>query len=253
MSKRLAGKVAVVTGGAQGIGLCTVEHFVREGARVVLADINAGLARAAAERIDPGGTSVRASVTDVLQTGQVNDLMVFAKQTWGGLDILVNSAGGFHRFSPIEDIGDEDWQRVIDLNLTSTFRCCRAAVPFMKAQGGGRIINIASLAGVAPNPHAPSYLPYGTAKAAVIGFTKLLARDVGAFGITVNAISPGTTATERVRKVRDTATLAEIASRNPLRVLVEPEDSAAAALYFASDDACRVTGTNMNVNAGAIM
>jgi 3-oxoacyl-[acyl-carrier protein] reductase len=253
MSNRLAGKVAVVTGGAQGIGMCTVEHFVREGAKVMLADIDADRARSAAQRIDPSGNCVQVSVTDVLQTGQINDLMGRAKETWGRLDILVNSAGGFHRFSSIEETSDEDWQWVVDLNLGSTFRCCRAAVPIMKSQGSGRIINIASLAGVAPNPHAPSYLPYGTAKAAVIGFTKLLARDVGPFGITVNAISPGTTATERVRKVRDSASLAEIASRNPLKVLVEPEDSAAAAVYFASDDACRVTGTNLNVNAGAIM
>ena len=99
----------------------------------------------------------------------------------------------------------------------ATFLCARAVVPIMTARKRGRIINIASQAGIAPNPHAPSYLPYGAAKAGVIGFTKLLARDLGPYGITVNAISPGTTATARVRSVRDHESLARIASLNPMR------------------------------------
>jgi NAD(P)-dependent dehydrogenase (short-subunit alcohol dehydrogenase family) len=123
----------------------------------------------------------------------------------------------------------------------------------MTEQHYGRIINIASQAGVAPSPNAPSYLPYAAAKAGVIGFTKLLARDVGQFGITVNAISPGTTATERVVRIRGPETLQNMASLNPMRKLVEPEDSAATAAFLASDDARLITGTNINVNAGTVM
>jgi len=99
----------------------------------------------------------------------------------------------------------------------ATFLCARAVVPIMTARKRGRIINIASQAGIAPNPHAPSYLPYGAAKAGVIGFTKLLARDLGPYGVTVNAISPGTTATARVRSARGHESLARIASLNPMR------------------------------------
>jgi 3-oxoacyl-[acyl-carrier protein] reductase len=117
----------------------------------------------------------------------------------------------------------------------------------------GRIISIASGAGVGPNPYAPSYLPYGAGKAGLIGFTKLLARDIGVYGITANTISPGTTLTPRVRKVRDAASIEKIKAQNPMRCLVEPEDTAEAALFLASDAARHITGINMNVNAGNLI
>ena len=123
----------------------------------------------------------------------------------------------------------------------------------MIARGKGRIINIASGAGIAPNPYAPSYLPYGAAKAGVIGFTKLLARDIGQHGVTVNAIAPGTTLTPRVAQVRDAASVEAIRSRNPMRALVEPIDTAQAALFLASDEARYITGVTLNVNAGNLI
>ncbi|HET9663280.1 MAG TPA: SDR family oxidoreductase, partial [Burkholderiales bacterium] len=117
----------------------------------------------------------------------------------------------------------------------------------------GRIISIASGAGIAPNPFAPSYLPYSASKAGVIGFTKILARELGPYGITVNAVSPGTTRTPRVVKVRDAASLERIAAQNPMKVLVEPADSAEAVLFLASAEARYITGVNLNVNAGNLM
>jgi 3-oxoacyl-[acyl-carrier protein] reductase len=142
---------------------------------------------------------------------------------------------------------------VITLNLKSAFLCARAVVKPMMAQKHGRIINIASLGGIGPNPYAPSYLPYGTAKAGMIGFTKHLAKDLGSHGITVNAVSPGTTLTPRVRKVRDEASIERIKSQNPMGVLVEPIDCAEAVLFFASDESRYVTGVNLSVNAGTLI
>jgi 3-oxoacyl-[acyl-carrier protein] reductase len=191
--------------------------------------------------------------TDLLRSGAAADMAKAVLERWGAIDVLVNSAGGFDTFTPIAQITDEDWDRVVALNLKTVFLCSRAVVPGMMARKRGRIINIASQAGIAPNPYAPSYLPYGAAKAGVIGFTRLLARDLGEHGITVNSISPGTTATDRVRAVRGAETLAKMATLNPMRSLVEPEDSAAAAVFLASEDARYITGANLNVNAGSVM
>jgi 3-oxoacyl-[acyl-carrier protein] reductase len=172
---------------------------------------------------------------------------------WQTVDILVNAAGGFHQFAPITEITEEEWDRVITLNLKTTFLCSQAVAPVMMEKKKGRIINITSGAGISPNPYAPTYLPYGAGKAGMIGFTKVLAKDMGPYGVTVNAIAPGTTLTPRVKKVRDAASIERIASQNPMRTLVEPVDTAEAALFFASDAARYVTGVTLNVNAGNII
>ena len=191
--------------------------------------------------------------TDVTSTASITAMVARVLELWARLDILVNSAGGFGRLAPITEVTDEQWEQIVAVNFSSVFRCVRAVVPAMSARGAGRIINIASQAGVTPNPYAASYAPYGAAKAGVIGLTKLLAKELGPSGITVNAISPGTTATARVRGLRDASSLQAIAAQNPLRTLVEPEDSAEAAVYFASAAARHVTGVNLNVNAGSVM
>lgn len=123
----------------------------------------------------------------------------------------------------------------------------------MMEKKNGRIISIASGAGIAPNPHAPTYLPYGAAKAGVIGFTRILARELGPHGITVNAIAPGTTLTPRVKKVRDAASVERLIATNPMRALVEPVDTAEAALFLASGAARYITGVTLNVNAGNLI
>ena len=129
----------------------------------------------------------------------------------------------------------------------------RALIPNMKRHQFGRIINIASIAGNGPNPYGMSYLPYGAAKAGLIGFTKHLAKELGAFGITVNSVSPGTTATDRVMQIRDPESLRKMAEQTPLKRLVPPEDTAQAVLFLSSDAAGGITGVNLNVNAGAVM
>jgi 3-oxoacyl-[acyl-carrier protein] reductase len=250
---KLAGSVAIVTAAAQGLGEAIAKGFAREGATVAVVDINQGELERVAGEIGASGGKAFAEVIDVTKSADVERMVANVAERYGTVDILLNGAGGFHRFSPITEISDEEWERVITLNLTSTFYCTRAAARVMMEKQFGRIISISSGAGLAPNPHAPSYAPYGAAKAGVIGMSKLLARDLGPYNITVNCIAPGTTLTPRVRKVRDAESLEKIAAMNPMRHLVEPEDTAEAALYLASKEARYVTGVTLMVNAGNLI
>ena len=253
MSKRLEGLVAIVAGGGRGIGEAISTRFAREGAAVAIADVDAEAAQRVAEGIVREGGAAIGIAADVREADAVAAVVSAVLAKWRSIDVLANVAGGFDKFLPIAEITDDEWGRVIDHNLKTAFVCARAVVPLMMERKRGRIINIASQAGITANPHGPSYLPYGAAKAGVIGFTKLLARDLGPYGITVNAISPGTTATARVRRLRDPESLARIAALNPMRHMVEPEDTAAAAVFLASEEARYITGVNFNVNAGAVM
>ena len=253
IGRTLAGASAIVTAAGQGLGEAIAKIFAREGAKVAAVDLDGGQAARVASEIEAEGGSAIALTADVGQTAQVNAMVDSVVRQFGTVDILVNAAGGFHKFAPITEITDEEWDHVIANNLRTTFLCSRAVAAIMMERKRGRIINIASGAGIAPNPHAPSYLPYGAAKAGVIGFTKLLARDIGQYGVTVNAIAPGTTLTPRVAKVRDAASVETIRSRNPMRALVEPVDTAEAVLFLASDAARYITGITLNVNAGNLI
>ena len=253
MAARLEGSVAIVTAGGQGIGETIAKLFAREGAAVAVVDMNKAEAERVAGEISMARGKAFAHVADVSRTETVNAMVKTAVDRFGTVDILITAAGGFHQLAPITGITDEEWDRVITMNLKTTFLCSRAVAPIMMERRKGRIVSIASGSGVAPNPFAATYLPYGAAKAGVIMFTKILARDLGQYGITVNAISPGTTATPRVVKVRDEASRKRIAEQNPMRTLVEPQDSAEAALFLASDAARYITGVNLMVNAGNLM
>ena len=249
----LSGSVAIVTAGGQGLGEAVARRFAEAGAAVAVIDLNRAQAERVAGEIAAQGGAALAFAADVTHTAQVNDMVKAVLARFGTVDILLNGAGGFHKFAPITEISDDEWDRVIANNLRTTFLCSRAVAGIMMERRHGRIINIASGAGIAPNPHAPSYLPYGAAKAGVIGFTKLLARDIGEYGVTVNAIAPGTTLTPRVARVRDEKSIDTIRSRNPMRALVEPIDTAEAALFLASDAARYITGVTLNVNAGNLI
>jgi 3-oxoacyl-[acyl-carrier protein] reductase len=248
-----AGSVAIVTAAGQGIGETIARRFAQAGGRVAVVDVDEAKARRVAADIASSGGTALPLPTDVTSSSQVAAMVREVTAQWDHLDVLINGAGGFDRLAPITDITDEEWTRVINLNLTSAFLCARAVAPAMMARRQGRIVSIASGAGIAPNPYAPSYIPYGAAKAGLIGFTKLLARELGPYGITVNTVSPGTTATPRVKAVRSADSLKAIAEQNPMRSLVEPEDAAAAVLFLASAEARYITGVNLNVNAGNLM
>ncbi len=249
----LAGERAIITGAAQGIGEAVAKAFARAGASVAIADLNMAGASQVASEIEKMGSSVLPIQVDVTRPSEVANMVKAVLDRWGTLDILVNNVGGFFKFSSLLEISEEDWDQIMALNLKSVFLCCQAVAGHMMERRKGRIINLASQAGLGPNPFARSYAPYGTAKAGVIGFTKHLAKELGAYGITVNTVSPGTTLTPRVRKIRDPQSIQKIAEMNPLGHMIEPRDVAEAVLFLASEKARSVTGINFHVNAGAAM
>ena len=249
----LSGKVALVTAAGQGLGEEISKKFAAEGAAVAVADINLAEAQRVGKEIQAAGGKALVLQADVTRAQEVKSMVGKVLDLWQTVDILVNAAGGFFQFAPITGITEEEWDRVITLNLKTTFLCSQAIAPTMMERKKGRIINIASGAGIAPNPHAPTYLAYAAGKAGVIGFTKVLARDMGPYGVTVNAIAPGTTLTPRVKKVRDAASIERLIATNPMRALVEPEDTAEAALFLATDASRYITGVTLNVNAGNLI
>jgi 3-oxoacyl-[acyl-carrier protein] reductase len=250
---KLVGEVAIVTAAGQGLGEAIAKTLAREGASVAVVDINQSEAQRVATEIEAGGGSALVLRIDVTQSAEVAAMVKAVLERWGTIDILMNGAGGFHKFAPITEIEEEEWDRVITLNLKTAFLCCKAVAAIMMEKKKGRIISISSGAGIAPNPHAPSYLPYGAAKAGLIGLTKHLAKQLGPYGITANCVVPGTTLTPRVRKVRDAASIERITAMNPMRHLVEPEDCAEAVLFLASAEARYITGVSLNVNAGNLI
>ena len=251
--KKLFGQSAIVTGAAGGIGEAIAKILAFEGASVAVTDINIHGAKRVESEIQQNGGLALAIQFDVTRSQEVTKMARQVLDRWGGIDILVNNAGGFNKLSPLLEIPEDEWDRIMAFNLKSVFLCCQAVAKNMMERQKGRIINIASRAGLAPNPGGPDYLPYGAAKAGVIGFTRLLAKELGPYGITVNSISPGTALTQRVIKLRDPESLKKIADMAPLRHLVEPQDIAEAVLFLASEGARYITGINLNVNAGNLM
>jgi 3-oxoacyl-[acyl-carrier protein] reductase len=174
-------------------------------------------------------------------------------ERWARVDILVNGVGGFTGKAPIEDMTEAQWDDVMNLNMKSAFLCAQAVVKTMKERRSGRIINIGSQAGSAPNPHGISFLPYGAAKAGLVGFTKHLAKELGPHNITVNVVSPGTTVTPRSAKNLGPEGLERVKAHNPMKTLIEPQDTAEAVLFLASEGGRYITGVNLNVNAGTLI
>ena len=250
---RVAGSVAIVTGASDGIAEAIARTLAREGASVAVVSRNLVRTQRVAGEIEAAGGSALAFQADVRRSHDVRNMVAAVLDRFGKIDILVNGVGGFSGKAGIEEITEAQWDDVIDLNMKTAFLCAQAVVGPMKAQGGGRIVNIGSQAGSAPNPHGDSFLPYGAAKAGLIGFTKPLATQLGPYGITVNAVSPGTTLTTRSRGNRDAASIERIKAQNPMGTLVEPEDSAEAVVFLVSEAGRYITGVNLNVNAGTMI
>lgn len=256
MGQELAGKVAIVTGGAGGIGKATVELFVKEGAKVVFADVNAEAGEAIAAQL---GSAAAFKRTDVSNKDEVQALVDFAVTKFGGLNIMFNNAGisgaTYPRFLD-DDL--EDFQRVIGINLFGTLAGCQAAGRHMKKNGGGVILNNASIAGLLPG-HA--LMSYRATKAAVIQLSKSIAIDLAEYGIRVNCLAPGHIRTSLNAFVSPDMTPAEVErvqqalapvwdSNQPLKRHGKPDDVAQAALYLCSDRAAQVTGIVMPVDGG---
>jgi len=246
---RLPEKVAVVTGGAQGIGRAIALGLAREGAKVVVADLQAEKARNVANEIQSLGTEALAVEVDVASEIAVKRLANETFNRFGRVDVLVNDAGIYLK-SLVVDITEENWDRTINVNLGGNFLCCRAFVPSMRKQKSGRIISIAS--GIA-HYGAKEFAPYAASKAAIIGFVKSLARELGSDGITVNAICPGAANTAMPRTHRSEEELMQRLRSNPLGHILEPEDFVGAILFLASDAGSYITGQSINVNCGSYM
>jgi NAD(P)-dependent dehydrogenase (short-subunit alcohol dehydrogenase family) len=254
---RLKGRVALVTGAAQGIGLATAERFAAEGAKVVLVDLNGAKVKAAAGKL--GATAAEA---DLGSAAGAQAAVATAIETHGALDILVNNAGGSGRTTAteIESVTDEIWDQVVALNLRSTFLCCRAAIPHMKKRGYGRIVNLSS--GIArgtgrPTGTAGAVLPYAAAKAGVLGLTFTLAKMVAASNITVNAVVPGFVLTEPGARVHDwfeklaPEARAALISRTSMGRAGTAAEVVAAILFLASEEASLVSGAALDVTGAA--
>lgn len=239
----LQGKTALVTGAARGIGLAIATRFVKEGARVALVDLDRNQVEAAAK---PFGGEALALAADVTKTDDVERAVRAVTERWGRLDVAVNNAGITGGSKLTWETTDEEWHRVLAVDLTAVFLVSRAAVRVMLGQGNGRIINIASVAGKEGNP---TLVPYSTAKAGVIGFTKALAKEVATKGILVNAIAPAMIETEMVRQM-STETVDMLRAKIPMGRIGRPEEVAALVAWLASDECSFSTGAVYDISGG---
>ncbi|WP_322796697.1 SDR family NAD(P)-dependent oxidoreductase [Tepidiforma sp.] len=243
----LEGKVAVVTGGGSGIGKAIVEAFVREGARVIVGDVD----EAAIGRLIGalGHNQVDGAVVDVRDEAAVERMVAQAVRRFGRLDIAVNNAG-VGGFAPIQSYALEDWERVVGISLTGTFLCIKHEAARMIAQGqGGSIINIASLNAIQP---AEGFAAYCSAKAGVAMLTKVAALELGRYGIRVNAIGPGLIHTPATAPMTAVPGLeAAFIAEAPVGRAGEPEDVAGLAVYLAGDVSSLMTGQTLYIDGGA--
>ncbi len=239
----LTGQTAVVTGAAQGIGEGIARRLARAGARVAVADLNEEAALAAASGVGANAFAVR---LDVTSDESVQSAVAAIVQQTGRIDVWVNNAGIAGRTAPVWEQTDEDWSRIVALNLTGVFYCCRAVLPHMRGRRYGRIVNIASIAGKEGNPNMSGY---SATKAGVIGLTKSIAKEVATDGICVNAVAPAVVRT----KILDQLTPEQVdymTARIPMRRTGAIEEIAAVVHFLASPDCSFVTGQTYDASGG---
>ncbi len=244
----LAGKVAIVTGGSGGLGLAFAESLVDAGAKVAIADIKAGAAEEAAAKLRERGEAI-GFAADVSDEVSAEAMVARTRDAFGALDILVNNAGIYAtlRRAPFYEISVEEWDRVMAVNLRGVFLCAKAAAKHMIAAGrGGRIINIASATVFSGSP---LWMHYVASKGGVIGMTRVMARELGDFRITANAIAPGFTLTEASRAAIEDAETYGVA-RGAIKRASEPQDIVGACLWLASPLSDFVTGQTIVVDGG---
>lgn len=249
MCRRLEGRVALVTGAAQGFGKAIAERLATEGARLALLDQQAERLAATAAALSSAGKPALTLATDISQAAGVRAAVERAVTELGRVDVLVNSAG-ILRLSDVLTCSEEEWDLVVDVNLKGTFLLCQAVLPHMVSQRYGRIINLSSSAG--KQGGVLSGIAYNAAKGGVLSFTKSIARQFASHGITANAVCPGTGDTPMGRQFT-AEQLAVLVDRIPAGRLATPADIAGAVAYLASDDAAFVTGEMLDVNGGMVM
>ncbi len=244
---RLEGKTAIVTGGASGFGAGIVQKFLTEGARVRIADINGDAAQDMANELGPYASARQVDVSDGASVQAMTDS---AYADWGHLDILVNNAGVTHLPAPLEQVSEDDFDRVFSVNMKSVYLTARAIVPQMKARGTGAILNVASTAGLSPRPNLNWY---NASKGWMITATKTMAVELAPSGVRVNAICPVAGETPLLKSFmgEDTPEIrAKFLSTIPIGRFSTPEDMANAACFLCSDEASMITGTALEVDGG---
>ena len=242
-----SGKVAVVTGGGQGMGRAVAQRFVEAGARVVVNDKNADAAQTVAGAL---GDAALAVPGDVTVKADVDRVVSAAADAFGAIDVLVNNAGILFS-TTLADMEEDEWDLVIDVNMKGTYLFSRAVLPYMKQAGWGRIVNFASTAGKAVStlggPH------YTAAKAGILGLTRATAKEFAPFGITVNAVCPGLVNTEMVQENVSPERLEAYLQSFPISRICEPWEVAELVAFLASDRAAYITGASLDINGGDLM
>ena len=250
MEQRLAGRVALVTGGATGIGAATVERLAAEGARVGCAY---NKSRAGAEtlvaRLTGLGLEVFAARVDVTDSQAVRAGVAAVSEHFGApISILVNNAGDNINPAPVDEMDESTWDLVLDINLRGTFLCCKYVVPGMKTAGGGRIVNVGSIS--ARTGGGPGGAHYVASKGGVEAFTRAMAMELAEYAITVNSVAPGVIYTPIHERTNTPESLERLRQNIPLKRLGKPEEVAACIAFLASDEAAYITGENIAVNGG---
>ncbi|MCM3662954.1 3-oxoacyl-ACP reductase FabG [Mesobacillus subterraneus] len=245
---RLKDKVAIITGAANGIGLAAAKTFAVEGAKVAMADFDEATGSQRAAELTEEGFEVAFFQVNVADRSSVDTMVQSVLGNFGKIDILINNAG-ITRDGMLHKLAVEDFQKVVDVNLTGVFNCAQAVVPAMVQQGSGKIINTSSVSGVYGNVGQTNY---AATKAGVVGMTKTWAKELGRKGINVNAVAPGFIETGMTAKVPEKV-LEQMKMLVPLGRLGLPQDIANAYLFLASDESNYVNGTTLHVDGGIMM
>ncbi len=245
MTEPRGGRTVLVTGSASGIGAACVERFLAGGDRVALLDVNPAV-EATASRLDPSGRRAMAFVADVTDADGVGRVVAQVEGRLGAVQVLINNAG-FPRDAYLSKMPPEDWHRVLDVILTGAFNCSQACLQAMMSQRYGRIVNVSSRSHLGN----PGQTNYSAAKAGLLGFTRALALESGAFGITVNAVAPGFVETEAMTSLSNYEVLKQRSiDKSPLKRVGHPAEIAAAIAFLCSDDAGFITGETLHVTGG---
>jgi len=249
----LKGKSAIVTGGSAGIGAAICLALADQGVNVL---VNGKSHREAADKIAGAalqkGVKAVVELADVTRSAEVMRMLASAEVAFGQVDVLINNVGGFPQRRTVVETPEEEWDEIINLNLRSAFLCSKAVLPGMLERGWGRIINVSSE--VARTPVVFTAAHYAAGKAGLLGFTRHLAKEVAARGITVNATCPSTTFSERIRRLYDTPErIAQLEALTPIGRVANPEDQAGLVVFLCSDAASYITGATIDVSGGKVM
>jgi 3-oxoacyl-[acyl-carrier protein] reductase len=254
-STRFAGKVFIVTGGAGGIGSAIAESAAREGAKVGILDANPTAIAAAIDNFKKNNLTIDGHTVDIRDSKAVTTAVDAIAEKFGRVDVLIAAAGGsLGTPRDLDDIKDEDLDLVVDVNVKGTFYCAKAVIPHMKKNGGGAIVTFSSIGGRSASP--VTGIPYAASKAAILGLTRRLAREVGAENIRVNAIAPGLFLTDRLQGMFDAMAEKErneVLDSIPLHRMPKISECVEPVLFLASDAASYITGTVLDVNGGRLM